>query len=110
MPLDGDGSEKLSVSPRPHYNHEAEAIMGVGYHVELAKDGSYGGLFVDRQRECKWRTGPAANLYKDGEIVKTTPSRDWSHEREQPVRADQVSAGAEQQASIQSPPTGDSTR
>lgn len=78
MPLDGDGPEKVSISPVPRFNYEAELIGGVGYHVEIAYDKSYGGWFADTKKASPWHTGPAANLYKDSEIVSTVPSKDWS--------------------------------
>lgn len=77
MPLDGDGNEKVKVEGiDQRLGFEVDAIGGVGYDVEIARDNSYSGKFVDRARGSKWYTGPAANLYKDGDVVKTIPSAD----------------------------------
>ena len=80
MPLDGDGSERIIVDGLDKtIMYEAELIAGVGYDVEMANSKSYSGLFIDKNRQRRWYTGPAANLYNDGDIVKTVPSRDWNH-------------------------------
>lgn len=77
MPLDGDGNEKVKVDGLDRrLAFEVDALGGVGYDVEIARDDSYSGRFLDRKRPARWYTGPAANLYKDGEIAKTIPSRD----------------------------------
>jgi hypothetical protein len=86
MPLDGDGSEKISVDElKAKYHkgslpHEVELIAGAGYSVELAHTNGYGGFYRDRSRECRYRVGPAANLYKNGEVIRTSPSKDWDYE------------------------------
>ena len=77
MPLDGDGADKITVDPEPSYRLEAELIGGVGYGVEIAYDHCFGGMFIDRGRDNKWYTGPAANLYKNGSRHNTIPSQDW---------------------------------
>ena len=80
MSLDGDGPENVEVKELDkRLCHEVDAIGGVGYDVEIARDESYGGMFLDKKRESKWYTGPAANLYKDGDVDKTIPSCDWKH-------------------------------
>lgn len=80
MSLDGDGPEKVEVKDLDkRLGYEVDAIGGVGYGVEIARDESYGGAFLDRNRESKWYTGPAANLYKEGDVDKTVPSCDWKH-------------------------------
>ena len=77
MPLDGDGNEKVKVDGLDRrLAFEVDALGDVGYDVEIARDDSYSGRFLDRKRPARWYTGPAANLYKDGEIAKTIPSRD----------------------------------
>ena len=77
MPLDGDGNEKVKVDGLDRrLAFEVDALGGVGYDVEIARDDSYSGRFLDLKRPARWYTGPAANLYKDGEIAKTIPSRD----------------------------------
>lgn len=78
MALDGDGNEKVSVDGIDRrLAHEVDLIGGVGYGVEIARDKNYGGAFLDRERENKWYTGPAANLYVNGEVKKTVPSTDY---------------------------------
>lgn len=100
MPLDGDGSEKVKIEPIDRrLAHEVDAIGGVGYHVELARDDSYSGYMLDRARESRWWTGPAANLYVDGEICKTIPSRDHKYfeRKEESERVNAPSAPSAQE-------------
>ena len=70
MPLDGDGSDKVSVSPVPQFSDEVSLIAGVGYDVEIAYDGCFSGKDIDRNRDSKWKTGTVPVLLKNGEIVK----------------------------------------
>jgi len=85
MPLDGDGSEKISVEElkakhqKVSLPHEVELIGGVGYNVELAHDNGYCGVYKDPNRESEYRVGPAANLYRGGNVIKSSPSRDWGY-------------------------------
>lgn len=80
MSLDGDGSEDITVNDiDPDLSKDVNAIGGVGYHVEIARDNSYGGRFFDRKRRCRWEVKRSATLYKDGEIHSTIPSQDWDH-------------------------------
>lgn len=80
IPIDGDGSDRIMIHGLPEgYIHEADLIAGVGYDVEVALDNSFSGKFINSDKEPKWYTGPAANLYKDGDVVKTCPSCDWNH-------------------------------
>jgi hypothetical protein len=80
MPLDGDGSEKVKVDPIDRrLAHEVDAIGGVGYDIEIARDDSYSGYAINRERRSRFWTGPAANLYLDGEVRKTIPSRDHAY-------------------------------
>jgi len=86
MPLDGDGSEKISVdmfrvkSNKGSLPHEVNAIAGAAYSIDVALDNSYSGFYRDKDRESEYRTGPAANLYKKGEIRQTIPSRDYEYD------------------------------
>lgn len=80
MALDGDGSEKVKVEPIDRrLASEVDCIGGVGYDIEIARDDSYSGYAVNRNRESRFWTGPAANLYLDGEIRRTVPSRDHAY-------------------------------
>ena len=80
MALDCDGPEKVEIKNLDEQlSYEVDAIASVGYGVEIARDNSYSGVFLDKKRESIWYTGQAANLYKDGVISKTVPSCDWKH-------------------------------
>lgn len=82
MPLDGDGSEKIEIKGLDKaLGYEVDAIGGVGYDIEIAGDNSYFGRFTDKNRQNYYYTGPAANLYKNGDLIKTVPSCDWGHEK-----------------------------
>ena len=89
MPLDGDGSEKIEVhelkskSKKGSLPHEVNLITGAAYSVDLALDNSYSGFYRDTERECDYKTGPAGNLYKNGEVRGHTPSRDWEYDKRQ---------------------------
>ena len=80
MHLDGDGSERLDVKEVDrNLMHEVDAIGDVGYNVEIAGNKKYYGVFIDHEKGAPWYTGNAANLYKDGKVVKTIPSADHGH-------------------------------
>ena len=82
MALDGDGQENVQVKGIDNnLSYEVDAIGGVGYDVEIARDNSYSGVFTNKDKESKWYTGQAANLYKDGDLAKTIPNCDWSHKK-----------------------------
>ena len=80
MSLDGDGNEKVEVKNLDsRLAYEVDAIGGVGYGIEIARSTSYTGKFINRDLKPKWHTGPAANLYKEGNLKKTIPTSDWNH-------------------------------
>lgn len=54
MPLDGDGWDKVTISPEPQHAKEVNLIGGVGFDVELARDGSYGGKFIQQRTATYW--------------------------------------------------------
>ena len=55
MWLDGDGADRLNVSPvRTQARKGVEKIGCVGYHVELATDRGFSGTFIDWERKKKW--------------------------------------------------------
>ncbi len=84
MSLDGDGCEKVEIKGLDkRLSHEVDAIGGVGYDIEIARDTKYSGAFIDSSKESKWYTGPSVNLYRDGDIVKTLPICDWKHPKHQ---------------------------
>lgn len=98
MALDGGGSEKVRVDPiDKRLAREIDLIGSVGYDVELARENSYGGRFIDKSKMPKWYTGPAANLYVDGEVRKTSPTSDWNwpqEAREKPLQVGVRNQGA----------------
>lgn len=81
IPLDADGSDKIRVAEiDKNLGRQVGLLAGIGYDVELAGDGNYSGKFIDRQRPGgRWLVKPspvegAAELYKDGQFVKTSPA------------------------------------
>ncbi len=46
MPLDGDGSDKVTVNPEPEHSTEVDLLAGVGLDIEIARENSYSGKFV----------------------------------------------------------------
>ena len=77
MPLDGDGSEKIEIDGLDkRLFYEVDCIGGVGCHLEVANDDCYSCYFLDKDRNDRifYQTGPAANLYKGNEVIKTIPS------------------------------------
>ncbi len=80
MSLDGDGPENVVIKGlEKNLGYEVDAIGGVGYDIEIARDTKYSGAFIDSSRKSIWYTGQSASLYKDGDLVKTIPSCDWKH-------------------------------
>ncbi len=70
MCLDGDGRDKVVVSDvDANLAPEVNAIGGVGYHVELAGDTDYSGVFIDSKKSSKWKTAPPGDLLKDGDVI-----------------------------------------
>ena len=73
MPLDGDGSDKVEVSPRLRFQHEVDLCAGIGGDVEIAYDDCY---TVKRVSDMgsNWVVKTGGILYKDYEQVKAVPS------------------------------------
>jgi hypothetical protein len=73
MPLDGDGCDKVTVSPKPRFAHEVDLVGGIGGDVEIAQNGCY---TVKKTESLKtnWIVKPAAALYKNDELHKAIPS------------------------------------
>jgi len=71
MALDGDGGgEKITVEDiDAKLSKEVDLIGSVGYDVETARDKSYGGKFIDRNRLSAWETRSPGELYRNGELV-----------------------------------------
>ena len=68
MSLDGDGSEGVTVNPKPEHKYEVDKIGSVGYDVEIVCDNGYHGLFKDKNRKTSWMVQQVAALYKNGDI------------------------------------------
>lgn len=71
--LDGDGADKVTVSPKPRFAHEVDLCGSIGGDVEIAQNGCY---TVKKTAELGslWLVKPAAALYKNGDLHKTIPS------------------------------------
>jgi hypothetical protein len=81
MPLDGDGPERLEISPLDkNLKNEVDAIAGVGGGVEIAYDNSYGVKNV-KPLSNDYSVKSSGTLYKNGKIVKTVPSQDWEYSK-----------------------------
>lgn len=84
MSLDGDGPEKIKINSfSPKYCHEVDAIGDANYDIDIAIDNGYSGRYINKEKEPKYKVGPAAFLSKDGDIVKVIPSCDWDHPKNQ---------------------------
>ena len=96
MRLDGDGSETVVIENLDKsLAHEVNAIGGVGYDVEIANDDNYNGRFIDRNRKNFYQTRPAANLYKNGKLIKTIPGETIDDDSENKLRCGGASAGVD---------------
>lgn len=74
MPLDGDGCDKVTVSPKPRFANEVDAIGGVGGGVEIAYDNSYACKNL-KEMGSYWHTKPIAGLFKGDELHTSIPSK-----------------------------------
>ncbi|MEW8048922.1 MAG: hypothetical protein AB2792_19915 [Candidatus Thiodiazotropha sp.] len=72
MALDGDGADKVVISPRPRFKNEVDVTGGIGGDVEIALDDGYMAKRISNLGS-DWFVGPAAALYKNGEIQKVIP-------------------------------------
>lgn len=70
MPLDGDGSDKVEISPKPKFAQEVNLIGGVGGLIEIAYDNSYGCCDV-KHLSGDWTVKAVPTLIKNGELHKT---------------------------------------
>lgn len=66
MPLDGDGADRMIVSPTPEHRTEVGLIGGVGGSIEVAYDGSFGCCNA-KELSSDW-TVKDSILYRDGEV------------------------------------------
>ena len=72
MPLDGDGSDKVSVKGMERaLCHEVDLIGGVGYDIEIAYNTTYSGADIDKEKKNKWCVKRSASLFKNDEVRKT---------------------------------------
>ena len=74
MPLDGDGADKVVVTPKPEFAHEVDLCGGIGGDVEIAQNGCYT-VKKTADMGTYWVVKPAAALYKNGELSRTVPTR-----------------------------------
>ena len=74
MPLDGDGCEKIQISPKPKFHHEVDICGGIGGDVEIAQDGCYTSRKTS-PLSASYVVKPVAALYKNDELIKTVPSK-----------------------------------
>jgi len=70
MSLDGDGADKVSVSPKPKHSGAVDAIGNVGYDIELANNRGFHGKKIDKKANNKWRVETRAVLLCDDEVKK----------------------------------------
>ena len=73
MPLDGDGADKVVVSPKPGSAHEVDLCGSIGGDVEIANNGGYMAKNTTSLPSF-WIVKTSATLYKNGEVHKTLPS------------------------------------
>ena len=72
MWLDGDGSDKVSVSPKPRYAKEVDLIGGVGGSIEIAGNNCY--TCCDTKKLASdWYVMTTGSLYKNGDLHSTYP-------------------------------------
>jgi len=74
MPLDGDGNDKISVTPKPSFANEVDLCGGIGGDVEIALNGGYTVQKI-ADMGSRWYVKPAAALYKNDDLHKTVPSK-----------------------------------
>lgn len=72
MPLDGDGADKVKVTPTPGFAQEVDAIGGVGGSVEIAYSDSFTCKDL-HDLSSHWNTRMVAGLFKNGKLMKTIP-------------------------------------
>ena len=73
MALDGDGSDKVTVIPKPGFQNEVDLCGGIGGDIEIAKNGCYTVKNI-AEMGSNWIVRPAAALYKNDDIHKVIPS------------------------------------
>ena len=73
MALDGDGCEKVTITPQPGFGREVDAIGGVGGDVEIAHNDSFSCRKIEKTNHF-YHTETIAGLYRDDELIKTIPS------------------------------------
>ena len=73
MPLDGDGSDKVTISPRLRFQHEVDLCGGIGGDIEIAYDDCYVVRNTTPLRSS-WTVKTGGILYKNGEQIKAVPS------------------------------------
>ena len=75
MGLDGDGPEKLIVSPAPNqFRNQYSLLSGVGGDIEIATPTGYT-VFKMQEMGSEWLVRETATLFKNGEPYKSCPSK-----------------------------------
>lgn len=74
MFLDGDGEDRVVVSPRPKYKNEVDITGGIGGDIEIAVNGGYTVKSL-KDLGSYWHVKSVAGLFKDEELVKTIPRK-----------------------------------
>ena len=74
MHLDGDGQDKVVVTPKPKFELEVDLCGGIGGSVEIAQNGGYTVRQIS-EMGSSWLVKPAAALYKNDDLYKTIPSK-----------------------------------
>ena len=74
MWLDGDGPDKVTITPKPAFDLEVNLCGGIGGDVEIAQNGCYT-VKKTADMGSRWLVKPAAALYKDDELHETVPYR-----------------------------------
>lgn len=74
MPLDGDGDDKVVVTPTPVYAHEVELCGGIGGDVEIAMNGCYTVKGI-KNMGSYWLVKPSASLFKDDKFHSAIPTQ-----------------------------------
>lgn len=97
MPLDGDGVEKIKVSPKPGFQDEVCLVGGIGGAVEIARTDTYVAMNLAPLRS-RWTVAPSASLYRDGELHRTYPdAREMDRPQDDAPESDEPQTGQGQE-------------
>ena len=75
MGLDGDGPERLTVSPAPNsFRDQYSLTSGIGGDIEIATSRGYTVCKMAKMGS-EWLVRPSATLYRDGDVHSTAPRK-----------------------------------